>query len=149
MVTNNTYEYGIKYQVQKISNDSFLMCPVSIEGGLSDSKIFSTGDRMEQILKEKKDLKFKYVMDNIFTTDDLETMYDYGEDTEFLSKYFYQDFQNIYYIVKVLEDGSLELLLDIPEIEKEENKILEITSLERKQTLFRRWWDFLKKKVVN
>ena len=107
MVTNNTYEYGIKYQVQKISDNSFLMCPISIEGGLSDSKVFSTGDRMEQILKDKKDLKFKYVMDNIFTTDDLETMYDYGEDTEFLSKYFYQDFQNIYYIVKVLEDGSL------------------------------------------
>ena len=107
MVTNNTYEYGIKYHLNKIDNNNYLMSPVSIEGGLSDSRIFSTGEKMIPILNDKSDFKFGYVVDNIFTTEDLEKMYDYGEDTEFLSNYFYQDFQNIYYIVKVTDDNKL------------------------------------------
>ncbi len=108
MVTNKTYEYGIKYDVKKIDDERFLLSPVSIEGGLSDGKIFSTEDRMIPILNDKKDFKFNQVIDNIFTTEELEKMYDYGEDTEFLSNYFYQDFQNIYYLVKVNENGKLD-----------------------------------------
>ena len=107
MVTNKTYEYGIKYEVKKIDDERFLLCPISIEGGLSDGKVFSTEDRMIPILNDKKDFKFNQVIDNIFTTEELEKMYDYGEDTEILSNYFYQDFQNIYYLVKVDENGKL------------------------------------------
>ena len=107
MVTNNTYEYGIKYQVQKIDDKNFFMSPISIEGGLSDSHIFSTGERMLPILKDEKSIRYNYVIDNIYTTDDLEKMYEYGDDTEFLAKYFYLDFQNLYYIVKIDEKGNL------------------------------------------
>lgn len=107
MVTNNTYEYGIKYEVKRIDDNRYLLNPMSIEGGLSDTKIFSTGDRMLPILNDKRDFKYKYVVDNIFATEDLEKMYDYEEDTDFLSNFFYQDFQNKYYLVKVDEDGKL------------------------------------------
>lgn len=106
MVTNNTYEYGIKYRVIKISKDQFMMLPVSLEGGLSDGIDFSTDDGIIPIANEKKDLRKKYVIDNVYTTEELEEIYDYGDDTDFLSSYFYNDYKDIVYLVNV-ENGQL------------------------------------------
>ena len=62
MVTNKTYEYGIKYRVIKISKDQFIMLPVSLEGGLSDGFDFSTDKEAIPIANEKSDLRKKYVI---------------------------------------------------------------------------------------
>lgn len=107
MVTNNTYEYGIKYRVVKIDNDHYFMMPVSLEGGLSDGIVFSTGEENIPIANCKKDLRRKYVMDNVLMTEDLEEIYELYDDTETLSQYFYEEHKNTVYLVKVLENGSL------------------------------------------
>lgn len=121
MVTNNTYEYGIKYKVLKVSKDEFLMIPISLEGGLSDGFDFSTGDAVFPIANGSKDLKGKYVMDNVYTTEDLEEVYDYGDDTDFLSTYFFDDYKNTLYLVKVNEDDSLDKYeIDLKYFEKRE-----------------------------
>ena len=106
MVTNNTYEYGIKYRVIKTRPDQFLLLPVSLEGGLSDGFDFSNGKEAIPIANEPKDLHRKYVMDNVYTTADLEEMYEYGDDTDFLADYFYDDYKDTVYVVNVV-DGKL------------------------------------------
>ena len=107
MVTNNTYEYGIKYKAVKINQDEYLMIPISLEGGLSDGFEFSTDTVALPIANEKEDFKNKYVIDNVYTTEDLEEMYDYGDDTDFLSNYFFDEYKNVIYLVKVSKDGTL------------------------------------------
>lgn len=125
MVTNKTYEYGIKYQLYKIDNNRLLMIPSGIEGGLSDGKLFSTGERMIPLFNDIKASKYKYVIDNVFTTDDLEKMYDYSDDTEFLANYFYNDFKDTFYIVKVDEEGKIKKYeFDLNDYEEIDNTLI-------------------------
>lgn len=107
MVTNNTYEYGIKYRSIKINPKQYIMIPVSLIGGLSDGFNFSTNDGVLTIAKEKKDMKNKYVVDNVFLTEELEKIYGMDDDTDTLSEYFYVDNSEVIYLVQVQEDGSL------------------------------------------
>lgn len=102
MVTNKTYEYGVKYLVHK-AKDKYLLIPVSLEGGLSDGFVFSTGSANIPICNDVKDLRNKYVMDNVYTTEDLEETYEYEEDTDFLSSYFYDDYKDVLFLVEVDE----------------------------------------------
>jgi ATP-dependent Clp protease ATP-binding subunit ClpX len=101
MVTNKTYEYGIKYRVIKISKDQFIMIPVTLEGGLSDGFDFSNGKEAIPIANEKKNFRKRYLMDNVFTTEELEEIYNYEEDTDFLSNYFFDDYKNTIYLVQI------------------------------------------------
>ncbi len=107
MVTNRTYEYGIKYRVIKISDDQFFMIPLSLEGGLSDGIEFSSGKEAIPIANSRNDFKKKYLMDNVYTTDDLEDMYDFGDDTDFLSKYFFDDYKDTIYLVNIDENNKV------------------------------------------
>ena len=121
MVTNKTYEYGIKYKVVKINKDEYLMVPISLESGLGDGFEFSTGDSIIPIANERQDLKGKYVMDNVYFTEDLEEIYDYGDDTDFLSSYFYDDYKDTLYLVKVDENDCLHKYeIDLQDYEKVE-----------------------------
>lgn len=106
MVTNNTYEYGIKYRLIKIDDIDYFMIPIGIVGGLSDKSIFCTNSGMFPIIVDGNDLKNKVVIDNIFDTEDLEKMYDYFEDTDFLADFFLNDFKDIYYYVSV-DDNNI------------------------------------------
>ena len=63
MVTNRTYEYAIKYKVVKLSNNQFLMIPMSLNGGLSDGIDFSTDKEVLPIANDKRDFEKKYVVD--------------------------------------------------------------------------------------
>lgn len=104
MVTNDTYEYGIKYRSIKLDNGNYILFPISLVGGLSDGFCFSTNDDTIQIANYKKDLKRKFVMDKVFTTEELEEIYGYDEDTDFLSSVFFEDFKNVLIYVEVDKD---------------------------------------------
>ncbi len=91
MVTNKTYEYGIKYRVFKLSGTNYVLFPVSVEGGLSDRTMFSTDEGLIPILNHKMDLYHRYVISNVHDTEDLETEYNYDEDTDLLAKKFFED----------------------------------------------------------
>ena len=106
MVTNNTYEYGIKYRALKLENGNYLLFPISLEGGLSDGFEFSTGDDTIQIANYKKDLKKKYVMDKVFTTEELEEIYEYDENTDFLAQVFFDDFKDVLIYAEVDKEND-------------------------------------------
>ena len=106
MVTNKTYEYGIRYKVSKVGEDKYLLIPVALEGGLSDGIDFSTDEGVYPICYTQANLKKKYVMDNVYTTDDLEEMYEYSEDTDFLSSYFYDEYKDTVILVVVDKEND-------------------------------------------
>ena len=107
MITNKTYEYGIKYRLIKIDDNDFFMIPIGIVGGLSDGNIFCTNKEYFPVIVDGNDLKNKYIIDNIFDTEDLEKMYDYFEDTDFLADFFLNDFKDIYYYINVDTDNKI------------------------------------------
>ena len=106
MVTNDTYEYGIKYRSVKLDNGNYILFPISLIGGLSDGFSFSSNDETIQIANFKKDLKRKFVMDKVFTTEELEEIYGYDEDTDFLSNVFFEDYKNVLIYVEVDKDDE-------------------------------------------
>ena len=107
MVTNKTYEYGIKYRLIKIDNNNYFIIPVGIVGGLSDGNIFCTNDGFFPIIVDGNDLRNKYIIDNVYVTEDLEKMYDYFEDTDFLAEFFMNDFKDIYYYLSVDDENNI------------------------------------------
>ena len=107
MITNKTYEYGIKYRLIKIDNNDYFMIPMGIVGGLSDKEYFCTSEGMLPIIIEENDLKNKYVVDNVFVTEDLEKMYNYYEDTDFLADFFLNDYKDIFYYLNIDSSNNI------------------------------------------
>ena len=120
MVTNGTYEYAIKYRVIKLSDSQFFMIPMSINGGLSDGIDFSTDKEVLSIANNKSDFKKKYVVDNVYTTEQLEEIYDYHEDTDFLSDYFYDDYKDTVYLVNIENNKVKKFAIDLSKFEERE-----------------------------
>ena len=96
-------EYGIKYKVTKVSNDKYLLFPVSLVTGESDAFVFTTTDGEKiNIANYNKDLKNKYVVDRVFDLADLEAIFDYDYDgSDFLVKYYFEHFKDILIYVDV------------------------------------------------
>ena len=109
MVTNNTYYYGIKYKVVKLADDEFFLLPISLVGGLSDSYSFSTDHGSYAILRNKNSFTNKYVIGNVFYTDDLEKIYDYYDDTNTLGKYFFEDNREVILYAKTDKEGNIKI----------------------------------------
>ena len=104
MVTNKTYEYGIKYRTIKVDENKYLLFPVGLEGGLSDGLVFSTGEKGIPILKDKCDLRNKYLISKVFATEDLEKMYHYDQDTDVLGNSFFDSYKDVLLLVDSTED---------------------------------------------
>lgn len=118
MVTNKTYEYGIKYRPIKVDDNKYLLFPVGLEGGLSDGLIFSTEEKGIPILKYKCDLKNKYVISKIFATEDLEKMYHYDEDTDVLGNSFFNSYKDVLLLVDSTEDKVKISEIDLKEFSR-------------------------------
>ena len=120
MVTNRTYEYAIKYKVVRLSNNQFLMIPMSLNGGLSDGIDFSTDKEVLPIANDKRDFEKKYVVDNVYTTEQLEEIYDYRDDTDFLSDYFYDDYKDTVYLVNIEDNKVKKYAINLSKFEERE-----------------------------
>ena len=102
MVTNKTYEYGIKYKIHKINEYSYLLLPFSLEGGLSDGFVFSLDNGTIPICNVESDLRRKYIMDNVYETEELEEMYEIYDDTDAVAKKFYEEYSK--YLIYIVVD---------------------------------------------
>ena len=121
MSKNSTFEYGIKYFVSEISEGRYLMIPVGLVEGLSDGITFSTDNESLPICYSKNDLAGKFVVDNVFTSDDLEEMYDHSGDISFLKDYFFDDYKNEVYIADIGPNGQvLKYVIDLSKFDKKE-----------------------------
>ena len=97
METNKTYYYGIKYKVFKL------------EGGLTDNVSFSTDHGEYAIMRNKNSFTNRYVISNIFYTEDLEKLYDYYDDTSTLEQVFFEDNREVILYVEVMKTGELKV----------------------------------------
>ena len=83
--------YGINYKVVKVKDKKYLLFPVSLVKGECDGYDLVENNHTHKVLSFVSDLKSRYVLDNVYSLDELKTIYDIEEDEEFLSGYFYED----------------------------------------------------------
>lgn len=95
MYEDNEIEYGIKYRVIKLEEDKYILFPISVEQGIETEDGFrTTKNKLIPYAYEVEDLDNSYVMDMICTKDELQFVYEYDGEEEFLLDYFYDDFKN-------------------------------------------------------
>ena len=97
--------YGIKYKVNKIDNSTFIMFPISLVKGKEDKLGFKTDTEILHYARNREDLKSRFVVDKTFLKEELEYMYDYDGEEEFLTQYFFEENKNIVRIV-IIEDKN-------------------------------------------
>ena len=99
-------DYGIKYRVIKLDKKKFLLFPVSLVKGEDTINGFQTDKTLFSYASTELDFKNKYIVDNIFAQDELESIYEYDKDDEFLGEYFYEDHKDtIIYVDANSKDG--------------------------------------------
>ena len=101
------YEYGIKYKVIKLSKTQYILFPISLEKIPIDSYDFNKEDQQYNYLYDKSDLKNRYVIDKAFSKDELEYIYEYAGDEEFLSQYYFEDYKDILIYITIEQDDVL------------------------------------------
>ncbi len=94
MAKNDNIQYGIKYRVIKLEDDKYILFPVSLEKGIETEDGFRTGKRIIPYAYDTEDLDNNYVIDMIFTKDELQYVYEYDGEEEFLMNYFFDDFKD-------------------------------------------------------
>lgn len=94
-------KYGIKYKVVRLSKDKYILIPISIEEGVKESLGFKTSKGIFPTLEEEKNLQTKYTMDHLYTIKELEELYEYGEDEEFLLDYFYEEQKDVVLYIEI------------------------------------------------
>lgn len=95
MYEDDEIEYGIKYRVIKLEEDKYILFPISVEQGIETEDGFrTTKNKLIPYAYEVEDLDNSYVMDMICTKDELQFVYEYDGEEEFLLDYFYDDFKN-------------------------------------------------------
>ena len=109
MSESKTISYAIKYRVHKLSDNEFVLIPEKLEGGLSDGISFCTDGVNIPVLRNKNSLTHRHVVYNIKYTEDLEKIYDYDENPEFLGQVFYGDNENSVLYCKTSDNGELKI----------------------------------------
>lgn len=105
-------EYAIKYRVIKLDEYKYLLFPVSLEKGIELEEGFKINKKILPRSYEINDTN-KYVVDNIYEKDELEYLYDYEEDDEFLGEYFYEDLKDVLLLINTKEHTRNEIDLRV------------------------------------
>ncbi len=96
---NDDIQYGMKYKVYKLDSSNFLLFPICLVKGFEDIKGFKTSNEMIPFVKNKNDLNNRFVVDTIYDKAALEHLYEFENDDEFLSDYFYEEHRNIIILI--------------------------------------------------
>lgn len=167
MEDNQNIQYGIKYRVIKLEEDKYILFPVSLEKGIETEDGFRTAKRIIPYAYDKENLDNNYVIDMVMGKEELQFVYDYNNEDEFLLDYFFEDFKNtLVYLETNPKDcymTSYEINLDtltnetkltyimenaIPSIvlnEKALNEILGSNNLEEAKLIITKYKKLLKK----
>jgi hypothetical protein len=84
-------DYGIKYRVIRLDEKRCLLFPVSLVKGEDLEEGFQTNRTIYSYASTEEDYKNKYIVDNVFAQDELEFIYEYEGDEDFLGDYFFDD----------------------------------------------------------
>ena len=99
VIIEDIEKYGIKYKVTKLDKDNFLLFPVCLIKGYEKKDGFKTDTEILHYANNREDLKNRYVADMIFDKEELEYVYDYSGEEEFLENYFYEDHKDVIILV--------------------------------------------------
>ena len=101
-------EYGIKYRVMKLAPEKYLLFPISLVKGEGKVEGFQTSEELLPYANTKEDYQNRYVVDSIFALDELEYIYDFEGDEEFLTSYFMDDHKDtVFFVDTSKEDGFM------------------------------------------
>ena len=84
-------DYGIKYRVIRLDEKRCLLFPVSLVKGEDLEEGFQTNRTIYSYASTEEDFKNKYIVDNVCSRDELEFIYEYEGDEDFLGDYFFDD----------------------------------------------------------
>ena len=89
-------EYAIKYQVIEFSDGEYILFPISLEIGIREEEGFETEEEIIPYIETKNDLQNEYVVDMIYTEEELQYVYEYQKEDEedFLGEYFFEDYED-------------------------------------------------------
>ncbi len=90
-MAESTLVYGIKYRVIRLDKKRYLLFPVSLVKGKDTEAGFQTDRTLYSYASTEDDYKNKYIVDNVFAQDELEFIYEYEGDEDFLGDYFFDD----------------------------------------------------------
>ncbi|MBR2827738.1 MAG: AAA family ATPase [Bacilli bacterium] len=96
--------YGINYKVVKVKDKKYLLFPVSLVKGECDGYDLVENNHTHKVLSFASDLKSKYVLDNVYSLEELKTIYDIEEEEEFLTGYFFEDKKDKAVLVEIHKD---------------------------------------------
>ena len=102
-IEDKEIQYGIKYKVVKLDKDIYLLYPKYLVKGKEYPEGFKTDTEIIPCLNKREDLKNRFVVDSIFDKMELEYVYDYEGEDDFIGEYFYSDYENSVKLVNVEE----------------------------------------------
>lgn len=107
MTAQKNQEYAIKYRVIKLENNKYILFPIKLEKGKQENNQFITEKEQIPCIADKNNLKEKYVVDMIFSEEELALIYDYEEDSNFLEEYFFEDYKDTMIYIETSQADSM------------------------------------------
>ena len=100
----NELQYGIKYKVSKLGEDRYLLYPICLLKGYDDGVHFKTDKETLPYAQMRDDFNNPYVIDMVYYQDELEYVYDYEGDSEFLGDFFFEDHKDTIIFASTQDD---------------------------------------------
>ena len=107
VVFEDVEKYGIKYKVSKLDKDNFLLFPICLIKGHENKDGFKTDTELLHYANNREDLKSRYVADMIFDKEELEYVYEYSGEEDFLGEYFFEEHKDVIVLVNTAEKDHL------------------------------------------
>ena len=95
VISEDEIKFAIKYKVTKLDKNNFLLFPICLLKGKEDKLGFKTDTEILHYANNREDLRNKYVVDNIYNKEELEYVYDYTGEEDFLGNYFFEEHKDV------------------------------------------------------
>ena len=101
-------EYGICYKVISIGNNKYICLPDHLVEGREEIDGFKTDDLTYKIGTSINDFNEEYIVNNIYDKTELEYIFDFNDDEDFLKDYFFEEKKDGIYIIEIKENNKIE-----------------------------------------
>ena len=101
-------EFAIKYRVIPLMEEKYILVPEELVEGESTDYGFATEQELLPYANEKQDYQNPYVVDRIFAKDELEYIYEYEGEEQFLKDYFFEEQKDtVFFVDTSASDGFM------------------------------------------
>lgn len=120
MNQNKKEELGIKYKVNKVNDNTFILLPIDIVRGYSIGELFYS-TTIEKTLYNQASLEEEELIDSIINIEFLKGIYKYEEvDEKFLQDFYYAEESDYIILVEKTKTGIFRRKIDLKQIVKNE-----------------------------